>query len=163
MRDYRGNESGFKEWGPFEIIDGTIPTMTITAPNGGETFTMGATNTISWTASSTGGVPKVSLYLEYPDSFTSLVSNIVNNGSYNWSIPLNSSYAGTKFKIRVRGADAKNYLEGVDNSENFFTIKDPSPKPAEPWGIPQYVLDNSTSSATIFLAISMWWIMIPLA
>jgi PKD repeat protein len=149
LRDYRGNESAFKEWGPFEIIDGTTPTFNITSPNGGETFILGATNTISWTSSSTGGVPKVNLYLEYPDSYTTLVSNISNSGNYSWSIPLNSSYVGNKFKIRVRGADAKNYLEGIDNSDNYFTISDPSSKPADPWAMPQYILDNNTSTASI--------------
>ncbi len=149
LRDFRGNESVSKEWGPFEIIDGTAPTFTVTSPNGGEIFTLGATNTINWTSSSTGGVSKVSLYLEYPNSFTSLVNNIPNTGSYNWAIPLSSSYTGDKFKIRVRGADAKNFLEGIDNSDNYFTIKDPSAKPADPWAMPQYVVESSTSTASI--------------
>ncbi len=149
LRDYRGNQSEAKEWGPFAIMDGTAPTFSVTAPNGGEEWYLGTTNTIRWNTTSTGGVPKVNIYYEYPNSYNYIKSNVDNIGSYDWYIPYNSSYAGDKFKIRVSGSDGVNYLSSQDSSDNYFTIKDSSPKPADPWSMADYLAATSSSAPLV--------------
>ncbi len=148
LRDYRGNESGFKEWGPFEIIDGTPPNFNIISPNGGEQFVLGTTNTIKWSTTSTGGVSKVNLYTYYPNYYTSFGSSVNNTGSYDWKLPLSSNYVGDKIKIEVKGNDNKNFLSGSDQSDNYFTVKDPSPKPADPWSMPNYLFDSIITTSS---------------
>jgi len=149
LRDYRGNESVFKEWGPFEIIDGTAPQFTVLFPNGGEELVLGTTNTIKWTTTSTNPVNTVSFAIEYPDAYSTLFSNKPNTGSFDWFIPFHPNFIGNKFKIRVSGADSVNNEYSTDSSDNYFTIKDPSPKPADPWAMPQYLFDAITSTAQI--------------
>jgi len=146
LRDYRGNESVVKESTSFEIIDGTAPQVIVIAPNGGEEWLLGTTNTINWSVSSTGGVSNVNLYYEYPDSYNSIQSSVPNTGSYDWFIPYRSNYSGDKFKIRVTANDNVNSLSGMDSSDNYFSIKDPSAKPADPWAMPGYLQVASTTA-----------------
>ena len=42
--------------GPFEIADATAPVVTVTAPDGGESWVIGSIQTITWSASDNVGV-----------------------------------------------------------------------------------------------------------
>src|SRR3989449_7828467 len=62
--------------------------LVLVAPNGGETWTVGATQAISWTTS--GAVPDVKL--EYSTdgggTYPSVVAaSLANTGSFSWAIP----------------------------------------------------------------------------
>ena len=68
-----------------------VPTLTLLAPNGGERWTIGEQEQIRW--SSTGDVGNVRL--EYStDGFGTqhvIASSTANDGTYNWTIPLDPS------------------------------------------------------------------------
>jgi hypothetical protein len=95
-------------------------TVTVTAPNGGETLTAGEVSTITWT--STGTIANVSI--DYStnggSTWTPITSSTPNDGSYNWTVPATETTTG-----RVRVADAAD--PGVnDISDGNFTIEVPA-------------------------------------
>jgi Pregnancy-associated plasma protein-A/Viral BACON domain len=70
---------------------GVTDSITVTSPNGGESWTAGSTRTISW--SSTGSI--VSVKIEYSlnngSSWTTITSSTSNDGSASWSVPNTTS------------------------------------------------------------------------
>lgn len=107
------------------------PTITVTSPNGGETWVAGTTKTISWTGQglSTGLAVSIGIAIELLKnnglyySLSSCVINSINSssGSINCNIPSSVS-AGSDYKIAVID-DAKDVS---DASDNYFTIAAPT-------------------------------------
>ncbi len=94
------------------------PVITITSPNGGELWTAGDTEQITWTW--TGAVSD-DLKLEYSkDNFVSdinlIADNIPNTGSYSWVVPNDVSTT-----VRVRITDNTRPAT-TDKSNSDFTI-----------------------------------------
>jgi hypothetical protein len=105
----------------FTIVGPPPPTISVTFPNGGETFTAGSMQTIRWTyAGNPGSFVKIELLkggaLNRMLTFTSIGSG--GNGSYNWSIP-STQVAGSDYQIRVTSASNAAY---TDTSDSNFTI-----------------------------------------
>ncbi len=92
--------------------------ITVTSPNGGETWQMGTTHNITWDDNISEDV-KIELYIS-----GTLVSTIAydtsSGGSYTWSIPTwldESSY----YKIKIESVDNSSLN---DWSDNYFTIEE---------------------------------------
>ena len=87
-------------------------------PNGGENYTIGSTQTISWTAPV--GVKQVNVFLSYNngENWEPIKTSLPNNGSFSWKI---------KIKIKdsdsclLKIADAKDSLN-FDVSDSLFSI-----------------------------------------
>jgi len=113
--------------GNFTIVGPPPPTISVTSPNGGETFTAGSMQTIRWTyAGNPGSFVKIELLKggalnRTLTSFTSVGSG--GNGSYNWSIP-SSQVAGSDYQIKVTSTSNGAYS---DISDSNFTIVGPPP------------------------------------
>ena len=97
-------------------INGTeIPSITLTAPNGGETWYAGSTHNITWSSSNVSNV-----IIDYtPDggiSWYTITNNVqASLGTYAWLIPnINSS------EVKVYVTDAATGIH--DMSDEFFTI-----------------------------------------
>ncbi|MFH0924245.1 MAG: LamG-like jellyroll fold domain-containing protein [bacterium] len=114
-----------------------IPQLTITAPNGGETWRMGTLQEISWSDNS--GPVSNNLTLEYSvdegENWTSIATAEQNDGFYAWTIPDAGQEA--KGATRVRIIDA-NRDSNTDLSNANFTIGLPlititSPAGGEYW------------------------------
>ena len=95
------------------------PTLTITSPNGGETWQLGSTHAITWT--STGNIGNVVIKL-YRDGSSYLdiayTPGTENDGSYTWNIP--SSWAeSSAYIIKIY---SNNPYEFLDESDNYFSI-----------------------------------------
>jgi endonuclease/exonuclease/phosphatase family metal-dependent hydrolase len=95
--------------------DTVAASVTVTAPNGGESFVGGSTQSITWTAS---GVTNVKLeYTLDGSTWTVLTSSTAaSTGSYSWTVP---SSATTAAKVSV--SDAANSAI-TDTSNAAFTI-----------------------------------------
>ena len=95
--------------------DTTSASVTVTSPNGGESWAGASSRAITWTAS---GVTNVKLeYTLDGSTWTVLTSSTAaSTGSYTWTVP---SSASTAAKVRV--SDASNSAV-TDSSNAAFTI-----------------------------------------
>ncbi|WP_369945191.1 lamin tail domain-containing protein [Vitiosangium sp. GDMCC 1.1324] len=95
--------------------DSTTTSVTVTSPNGGESWVAGSSHSITWTSS---GVTNVKLeYTLNGSTWTTLTSSTsASTGSYTWTVP---SSATTTAQVRV--SDASNSAT-TDSSNASFTI-----------------------------------------
>ena len=103
--------------------DVTPPAATVTAPNGGETWTAGTTRIIAWTATDNVGVTAVDLYYSTDggNNFTTIATGLANTGSHAWAVPNTPSSTAV---VRVVAHDAAGNT-GADVSDVCFTITAP--------------------------------------
>ena len=111
----------------FTITGPPPPSITASAPNGGETWAAGTTHAITWTyTGSPGTYVKIELYKNGAlnrtiSSYASIGSG--GTGSYNWPIPSNEA-GGSDYKIKITSVTNSSYN---DMSNNNFTITGPPP------------------------------------
>lgn len=96
---------------PTIAVDTTPPSITVTKPNGGETFIANRTTNITWTASDASGVAAIHIYVSLNNgvTFTPVALGVPNSGSYSW-IPANRPTTTAKIKIVA--------VDGAANSTN---------------------------------------------
>ena len=105
---------------PSTAGDTTPPTVTVTAPNGGESWTAGLASTVTWTAADNVGVTNVDLYFRDAETepWAPLAKSIPNTGSFTWFVP-NMPTPAARVRVVARDA-ALNTAE--DQSNNLFAI-----------------------------------------
>lgn len=90
--------------------------LTLTAPNGGESWSGGSSRAITWTSSNVSNV-KLESSTNNGTSWTVIASSVAaSTGSYTWTVP---NTATTQARVRV--SDAQNGTP-ADTSNNVFTI-----------------------------------------
>lgn len=96
--------------------------ITLTSPNGNETWIRGTIQTIRWTATNNaaGGTVKIEL-LRSDNVVGTITESTPNTGSYSWGIPATTN-PGSDYKVKV----TKNGTSYYDISDNNFTISDNS-------------------------------------
>jgi hypothetical protein len=102
--------------GTFTILPALVPTLVLTAPAGGETWTGGSTRTITWTSTH---IDSVSIQYTYNGTqWINLATKVLaSTGSLTWTVPDTGS---TTVKVRI--ANLKN--PGLaDTSAAFTTTK----------------------------------------
>jgi hypothetical protein len=111
--------------------------ITLNAPNGGESWDVGSSHSITWTSVSIDSV-KIDYSTNNGTNWLNIVSSTVGStGSYNWTVP---NTASTNCKVLI--SDLTNALVN-DQSNNVFTIKVPvtptinvtSPNGGENWDV----------------------------
>src|SRR5207253_3043470 len=121
--------------------------FTLTAPNGGEVWTVGESRTITWTT--TGTIPNVKL--EYSkDNFTTpilIAASTTNTGSFAWTVPNDISAT-----VKVRVADAADSTVNDVSDANFkimaaFAVS--SPNGGEIWTVGATQAITWTTSGTV--------------
>lgn len=100
----------------FSISGGSGSTIAVATPNGGETWTAGTTNTITWTSDVTGNVRILLMKNGIQKSL--IASSVVNSGTFNWLIP-SRMLAGTDYTIKVVSVSNPTVF---DISDANFTI-----------------------------------------
>jgi len=109
----------------FAIADATAPTVTLSAPNGGEVWDIGNTYDITWTATDNIGVTSISLVLSrdggatFPDT---IAQGEANDGAYTWLVDAERTTAAL-IKAIAYDAAANN---GTDASDADFEVYDPA-------------------------------------
>ncbi len=119
--------------------------LTVTSPNGGESWTEGTTQAVTWTY--TGAIVNVAIYYSANGgaSWTTIAASTSNTGSYNWVIP-----AVDSGNCLVRVSDTAS--SASDDSNAVFTMwKQPSitvtaPNGGEVW--PRYTTKTITWTTT---------------
>ncbi|KKP32549.1 MAG: hypothetical protein A2312_01765 [Candidatus Staskawiczbacteria bacterium RIFOXYB2_FULL_32_9] len=110
-----------------DSVNNVQPSITVTSPNGGETYKFGDTLNVNWNFKN---VNKVNINLINASNNYSL--NIAENysaslGSFDWTILSNLPLltVGSKYKITVWDADA-GFTNINDISDNYFSVLDSS-------------------------------------
>lgn len=94
------------------------PTLTVTAPNGGENWTIGTTHNVTWASTNLTGIVAVRLVNFSNGGMVTLATVSVPTGSYNWTIG-SSTLPGSSYRIRLVSFQAP---EVADSSDSYFTI-----------------------------------------
>ena len=106
-------------------IDNAAPLVTVTAPNGAESWYVGNTENITWTATDNTGVANVDLAYSTDGGATFpnvIATGIANSGSYAWLIPNTPSSLA---RVRVTAHDVV-CSAGFDASDANFSIGFPN-------------------------------------
>ena len=113
----------------------SIPTITVTSPNGGENWQVSSTNNITWTSTNIANV-KLEYTTNSGTSWTDIIeSTPASTGSYSWTIPNTPS-----IQCKIRVSDAAN-ISINDESDTVFTISSiptitvTSPNGGENWQV----------------------------
>ncbi len=119
-KDAAGNESSVSATA--SATTGTpTRTLTVTSPNGGESWSGGSSHAITWTSSNVSNV-KLEYTLDNGTSWTVIASSVAaSTGSYTWTVPSSAST-----QARVRATDALNGTP-ADTSDAAFTITTGTP------------------------------------
>ncbi len=105
-------------------IDTQAPVVTVTSPNGGESWLVGSLHNITWTATDNVAVANVDLAYStdggatYPNA---IATGIANSGSFAWTVPNTPT---VQARVRVTAHDT-GCATGSDDSNANFTIRDP--------------------------------------
>jgi subtilisin family serine protease len=95
--------------------------LTVTSPNGGETWTVGQAYPITWTSTGTVGNVKIEYTKNNGSSWYTVTSSTANDGSYTWTIPTGTS---SQCKVRIKEASGGS---PSDTSNAVFSIIDSVP------------------------------------
>jgi hypothetical protein len=95
---------------------GTTPTIRVTSPNGGESWTAGTSRSITWSTTGTVGNVKIQYSTNNGSSWSTVTSSTANDGKYTWSVP---SVKSTKCLVRINEASDGS---PTDTSDSVFTI-----------------------------------------
>ena len=105
---------------PVTGADTSPPTVTITAPNGAESWTGGASHAVTWTAADNVGVVSLDLFYRDAESapWTMIARGLANTGSFPWFV---HNTPTTAARVRAVARDAAGN-SGADSSNALFTI-----------------------------------------
>jgi endonuclease/exonuclease/phosphatase family metal-dependent hydrolase len=94
----------------------TSPTVTVTSPNGGESWAAGSSHAITWSSANIANV-KIDYTLDGGSTWTAITSSTsASAGSYTWTVPGTTS---TNAKVRV--TDAAGTASDVSNAAFSIT------------------------------------------
>lgn len=99
----------------------TTNSFTLTAPNGGESWAAGSSQTITWSTSGTVANVKIEYSLNNGLSWDTIIPSTANTGSYPWTVP----YVHSQNAL-VRVSDVI-YPAVQDQSNAIFTIANNQP------------------------------------
>ena len=132
------------------VTDQSAPLVTLTSPNGGESWTTGSSHTISWSGTDNCTLASfdIALSTDGGNSFAPVVSSQPIDASYNWTVPASLT---TQARIRVTLRDAAGNAAS-DASDASFTIRPTNLAPVlNPIGnkvIDELVLSSFTATAS---------------
>jgi hypothetical protein len=92
------------------------PAITVVTPNGGETWFIDSSYTVTWTTAGTVGNVKIEYSTNGGIDWTDIIASTANSGTYPWTIQATASA-----NCRVRISEASDG-DPVDESDAVFTI-----------------------------------------
>ncbi len=98
-------------------VNTTPGSITVTGPNGGESWAAAESRNISWASTNAGSTVNVDLY-QAGEFSLSIIEGTNNNGAYLWTVP-SSVTTGSDYKIKVT---ASGNASVTDESDANLTI-----------------------------------------
>lgn len=144
---YSATKVGVDSWYPhtnsqlyfreYEKTYGSISTITVTSPNGGENWIQGSVHNITWTYSNITGNVKIELFKNNVLNATIVSSTPVSNGTYSWNIPSGQAL-GTDYSIKITSLSNPSILDSSNanfqiSSSTSSSITVTSPNGGENW------------------------------
>ncbi|MFM8560110.1 MAG: beta strand repeat-containing protein, partial [bacterium] len=89
------------------FTDVAAPSVTLSAPDGGETISIGTATTITWSASDNVAVTAIDLALSRSGTggpFETIANGLANTGSYSWTV---TGPVSTTARVRVTARDSQ--------------------------------------------------------
>ena len=118
----------------FSIQTPAAATITVTSPNGGEAWSVGSSQSITWSSANVTGNVKLEYSTNGGTGWTTITANTANDGAENWTVPNALTVQG---RVRVTSV---NETTVKDTSNANFTIQTPpatltvsSPNGGESW------------------------------
>lgn len=112
--------TGGDAWNFMNNVTITVATpMTVTSPNGGETWCRGEERTISWNPVGLTGNVKIEFSTNNGGAWSEIATVAVTPSSYNWTIP-NNQPTGTQYLVKVTSVSTPT---ANDVSDAAFSIK----------------------------------------
>ncbi|MCP5052544.1 MAG: hypothetical protein GY940_35575 [bacterium] len=121
----------------FSIVSSGASTITVTSPNGGESWPVGSSKAIQWTSTGTVGNVIIEYSTNSGGSWNTVTSAASNTGSYTWSVP---NAVSTTCLVRVREVSDSS---PSDTSNAVFTIETAAP------GTPSITVSNPNGGETL--------------
>ena len=132
----------------------TVPTVTLTWPNGGENLMHGESYPLTWTAAGDmkNSTPVALSYsLDGGNSWTSISSATANDGHYRWTLPSNENVQRAMVKIVVTALDGSTV---EDTSDGSFSI---DPPPGNPETMDKVLTPNSGDEYSAGSVVRLEW------
>ncbi len=111
----------------FTIAPAAPATIKVKAPNGGESWQRGTSQTITWSYTGSPGSNVKIVLLKHGIQVSTIASSVSTGsggqGSYAWSIPA-STTTGSDYKVTVQSVSQPTVK---DTSDNYFTIAPAAP------------------------------------
>jgi len=111
---------------------------TVTYPNGGQTFNVYNSPTITWTPDGVAGYVRIDLYKGGVSNAT-ITASTTNSGSYAWAIP-DAQPVGSNYQVRVA---LVNDALSADLSDSNFVVRTPKTTVTYPNGGQTFNIYNS--------------------
>ena len=94
--------------------------LTVTAPNGGESWTLGSTQTVTWTSTALPSNTTLDISLTTADGAWAVIGQSVpNTGSFSWDTSQRSLEAGVEYTLNI---EANQYDNVTDSSDAPFSF-----------------------------------------
>jgi hypothetical protein len=128
--------------GADEYVVATPDSISVTSPNGGETWNLGSTYIITWTSTGSVGNVKIQFSKDSAATWTILTHSTTNDGAYSWTIPDNAYMVSSSCLVRISEA-----YDGIpsDTSNAVFSIFD---TPEISLSHSRFIFGASTSGVT---------------
>jgi ELWxxDGT repeat protein len=116
----------------FSIVP--APSITVTSPDGGESWQVGSSHSITWTSAGIVGNVQIEYSTDNGGNWTDVITSTVNDGTHSWTVP---DAVSSECLIRIGEADGN----PVDTSDSLFSIVPvpavtvTSPNGGEEWDI----------------------------
>jgi hypothetical protein len=132
VRIYQGTVEDYSD-AVFSVVATPTPTIRVSAPNGGESWTRGTTATITWTSSNLTGNVTIDLYKAGVLS-QNLGTATAASGTKNWPVP-STLTIGSDYKVRIYQGTVEDYSDAVFSvvATPTPTIQVSSPNGGETW------------------------------
>lgn len=137
-------------------VGGGAGSLIVTAPNGGESWPIGSSRTITWTSQNLTGNVKIDLSTNGGSTFSTIFASTANDGTEAWTV---SGPATATARIRISSLDSLNVADTSNANFSMIlpTITVSSPNGGETWGIGssqsiQWGSANLTGNVTITLS-----------
>ncbi len=106
-------------------VDHEAPIVTVTSPNGGESWASGSHHDLTWTATDNATVDSVAILASSDGGahYGTIASGLANSGTFDWLVP--ATPAGL-MRVKVVARDARGNT-GEDASNANFSVSDGAP------------------------------------